>query len=126
MFVKAVEYYHGMAGDASVTVSDGSLELVCFCCECRYRISDSVKEPLECFDVFEVQTADTAEAAIQKIGTAYYSYRIQGLLLDRRAGMVKAGGLLFHIDPTRIPKDIAEHTFICFSTLRADLWQRTS
>ena len=123
MFVKAVKYYGGTDGDADVTVSDGQLGIICFCCDCRHRVSDPITGPLHCEFVSEVQTAGEPEAAIQKTDAAHYSYRIQGLLLDRAAGLVQAGGLRFCIEPGLIPKDIPDRTFISFSTLRTDLWQ---
>lgn len=120
MYVKSIEYVSGTDGDASVTISDGKYDIICFCYECHYHVSEIVESSLDCFDTSCVQIAENMEYAVQKRSMPY-AYFIQGMLVNHQTGIVKMGKIPFHINPKLIPKDISDRAFICFVTSRVDL-----
>ena len=121
MFVKRIYSFDEDSGEADLIVSDGAYEMICFCSlfQSELEIMPQIKE-IETFMCDGIMRIDSENYLIDK-KTDYYSYHLQGKVLDVDKNIVSVGNIIIKLDKP-IPKDIKNYEFIEFDVLRLDCY----
>lgn len=116
MYIKSYSFYG--ESEASVGVTDGKYELICY----AYPFDSEVKIfSLNTFLAKNIMIAREHEFKINKLHD-YYSYKLQGQLLDVEWNLFAVGDIIIKLDGY-IPKDIINGDYIEFECVRVDLMQ---
>lgn len=104
MYIKQVKSYDSFSGEADIIVSDGVYELLCY-----YHPAENIDlgaEVKEISSLFakDVTRAECKEYLIQK-EEGYYSYHLQGKVIDTEIPMICIGNINIELDYP-IAKDI--------------------
>jgi hypothetical protein len=121
MFIKRIYSFDEDSGEADLIVSDGTYDVLCFCSlfQNELHIMPEIKE-VETFMCDDIMRVDIEEYMILK-KTDYYSYHLQGKVLDVDKHIVSVGNIIIKLDKP-IPKDIKNYEFIEFDVLRLDCY----
>lgn len=121
MFVKKIYSFYEDSGEADLIVSDGTYDIICFCSlfQNELQIIPKIKE-IETFMCDGIMRVDAENYLIDK-KTDYYSYHLQGKVLDVDRHIVSVGNIIIKLDKP-IPKDIKNYEFIEFDVLRLDCY----
>lgn len=119
MFIKSIYSFDEDSGEADLIVSDRSYDIICFCSifQNELQIMPKIKE-IETFMCDGIKRIDDENYLIDK-KIDYYSYRLQGKVLDVDKRIVSVGNIILKLDKP-IPKDIKNYEFIQFDVLRLD------
>lgn len=119
MFIKKIYSFDEDSGEANLIVSDGTYDVFCFCSLFQNELNrmTEIKE-VETFMCDDIMKVDIEEYMIFK-KTDYYSYHLQGKVLDVDKHIVSVGNIIIKLDKP-IPKDIRNYEFIEFDVLRLD------
>lgn len=119
MFIKSVYSFDEDSGEADLIVSDGSYDVICFCSifQNELQIMPKIKG-IETFMCDGIMRSDDENYLIDK-KIDYYSYHLQGKVLDVDKRIVSVGNIILKLDKP-IPKDIKNYEFIEFDVLRLD------
>lgn len=116
MFVKKIVQFDEDALEAVVIVSDGVHELMCY----AQPFDKKDKFTLLAFMCSNIYRVEDHRFKVEKTSNSYFSYKLQGEVLDMTKGIVKIGQLILSgVD--YIPKDICNGEFIVFDVSRIDL-----
>lgn len=116
MFIKEIIDYDRNTGEADVLITDAQYEILCY----AYPFENKNKQfTLNTFMAKAVKHIDAREYKVKKSTDGYYSYFIQGEVVDIKSRLVKVGDIFIALEDV-IPKDIKTQDFIEFSTLRID------
>ena len=119
MFIKSIYSFDEDSGEADLIVSDGSYDVICFCSifHNELQIMPKIKE-IETFMCDGIMRINDENYLIDK-KIDYYSYHLQGKVLDVDKCIVSVGNIILKLDKP-IPKDIKNYEFIEFDVLRLD------
>lgn len=119
MFIKSIYSFDEDSGEADLIVSDESYDVICFCSifQNESQIMPKIKE-IETFMCDGIMRSDDENYLIDK-KIDYYSYHLQGKVLDVDKRIVSVGNIILKLDKP-IPKDIKNYEFIEFDVLRLD------
>lgn len=116
MYIKSYSYYG--ESEASIEVTDGKYELICY----AYPFDIKIKTfSLNTFLAKNIMIAREHEFKINKLQD-YYSYKLQGKLLDAERNLFAIGDIIIKLDGY-IPKDIINGDYIELECVRIDLVQ---
>ena len=118
--IKEIINYDIEAQEADVLISDGQFEILCYA---QPYLPETFKAPdhaLSAFMTENVLRVSENEYRIKRLQNGYYSYRLQGKLIDLQKRLVMIGAIVIKIENV-IPKDIREGDFIEFTVMRLDL-----
>ncbi len=117
MFIKRIIDHDKLSGEMDLIVSDGKYELLCYCFQSNAPTQWKIKE-LKTFLADKIMIAHNNNYLIDKTG-GYYSYHLQGKVLEINPPKVEIGKMCIVID-TQFPKDINQNSFIEFFVERID------
>ena len=119
MFIKSIYSFDEDSGEVDLIVSDGSYDVICFCSifQNELQIMPKIKE-IETFMCDGIMRINDENYLIDK-KIDYYSYHLQGKVLDVDKRIVSVGNIILKLDKP-IPKDIKNYEFIEFDVLRLD------
>lgn len=119
MFIKSIYSFDEDSGEADLIVSDGLYDVICFCSifQNKLQIIPKIKE-IETFMCDGIMRIDDENYLVEK-KIDYYSYHLQGKVLDVDKRIVYVGNIILKLDKP-IPKDIKNYEFIEFDVLRLD------
>ncbi len=122
MYIKKIVKYYEDELEADVIVTDGSYELLCYALSCENQVGDTdfSLSPFGCSDVI---TSDEKKYKITKLKDGYFSYKLQGKLIDineRYEGIMQIGSIVI-CEISGIPKDINVGEYIEFTVVRLDI-----
>ena len=120
MVVKEIEFMDKNIKEAIVKVGNDTFEIVCFSCPCELKCGDIINNPLECVDVCNIMLSINITEVAQKI--SYFGYKLQGVIVEKKKGLVETNGILFHINEDQLPGDCYNGCYISFETNRIDIW----
>lgn len=116
MFIKKIIDYDKNIGEADILITDGQYKILCY----AYPFENKGKQfALVTFMTKDVKRIEAREYKLEKNINGYYSYNIQGEIVDIKKRIVKVGDILIVLEDV-IPKDIKTHDFIEFSVERVD------
>ncbi len=116
MLIKKLIDYNKNTGEADIMITDGQYKILCY----AYPFEDEDKRfALVTHMAKDVMRVETREYKLEKSISGYYSYNIQGEIIDIKKRIVKVGDILIALEDV-IPKDINTHDFIEFSVARVD------
>ncbi len=118
MFIKKIYNFDEDSGEADLIISDGTYDIICFCSlfQNELQIMPKIKE-IETFMCDRIIRIDDENYLIDK--KAYYSYHLQGKVLDIDKRIVSVGDIIIKLDK-QIPKDIKNYEYIEFNVIRLD------
>lgn len=116
MFLKEVLDFDIEAKEADIIVSDGVNDILCYA-----QPYENNKIPFKLFAFRANNIIRTSEEVsfVNKNPEGYYSYNLQGKLIDSRIGLVSIGDIVIEIG-NNIPKDIKLNEYIKFTLERVD------
>ena len=112
--------YDEDAQEADVLLLDGQFELLCYAHPYTPDDSKALNKSLSAFMTENIMRALENEYRIEKLQSGYYSYHLQGKIIDLQRRLVMVGSIVIELDNV-IPKDIREGEFIEFTVMRIDL-----
>ena len=120
MFVKKIYNFDEDSGEADLIVSDGIYDVICFCSLFQYelQVMPKIKE-IESFMCDRIMRVNDKNYLIDK--KSYYSYHLQGRVLDIDKCIVSIGNIIVKLDK-QMPKDIKNYEFIEFDVVRLDCY----
>ncbi len=118
MYISRIVDYNEDAQEATVIVSDGHYQLMCY----AQPFSKKEKFTLMAYNCSNIMTCECQKYEIIKSDIAYFSYKLQGKLLDKERGIVQIGNIVIE-SVVHLPKDIKTNSFIQFEVFRVDLVQ---
>lgn len=121
MVIKDISWIDYSSKEAVVTVSDGTYDIVCFSHPCSYAVGQTVTEPLECLDVDNIVISDCEKFEAVK-AEEYFTYQLNGKLINKTAGLVQLGEIVIQVDERLIPGDLDNSAYVSFTVSRLDLW----
>lgn len=116
MITKQILHFDETAQEAEILVTDGKYAVKCY----AYPFSD-VDAPFSLYGFMteNVMRAYDKRYIVEKTDKGYYSYKLQGELVNLEKCIVAIGELFIELEDG-IPKDIKEHEFIEFTVMRID------
>lgn len=105
--------------EADVIVSDGEFEILCYCLY-EPEIGSHIKE-ITTFFAEDIMRVQCKECVILKSNKSYYSYHLQGEVIDTDVPAVRIGGFKVNLDVS-LPKDIIKGEYVEFDVCRLDCW----
>ncbi len=121
MIVKKVNWISKDAAEAEVWLTDGTYEALCFSQPFELEEGDKVSDCLHAFDTQEVMMQETQKNCFHRISDSF-DYSVEGILIDKKMGIVKIGGFKIELEEHSIPKDLKEGAYISFKCARLDIW----
>lgn len=115
MFIKKIINYDDFSDEASLIISDGTNELLCYCS--LFNGNDGRVE-IKSFLSNNIMRITFPTCNYKKL-TGYYSYTLQGKVVDIGRRMVSVGNILIELD-SDFPKDISFGEFVSFDVVRLD------
>ncbi len=123
MYIKKIEKYDEDEPytDASIIVSDGEFDLLCYTCPCAYNVGDT-DFTITAFECDNIMISGKREYKIQKLKDSLYAYKLQGKLIniDDDEGVVQIGSIIINT-VSWIPRDIKVGDYIEFTVIRLDI-----
>lgn len=116
MFVKSILNFEKASKEAELIVSDGKYNILCNAWEFD---DNNPNFYLSGFFVKNIMRAYKNEYIVEKLNDSFFSYKLQGKLVDKKNKIVEIGKLTLEIDGY-IPNDILVNEFIEFTVLRID------
>ena len=129
MYIKKIFKCYEDYPEADVLVSDGEFELLCYALfydnkegDTNFTLSAMMDGDNSLFANASVMTSEEKGYKVQKLDDGYFSYKLQGKLIDieKENGTVQIGSLIIH-DVAPIPRDIKVGEFVEFKVMRIDL-----
>lgn len=119
MFIKKIYDFDEDSGEAYLIVSDGTYDILCFCAlyQNELQMLPAIEE-VRTFLCDSIIKSDVEKYLIVKKND-YYSYHLQGKVLDIDKNIVSVGDIIIKLD-TPIPKDIKNSEYIEFNVFRLD------
>lgn len=118
MFIKSIINFDDDGQEATVIVSDGEYEIMCYAQP--FSGEKNISFSLLSFGVGDIVTATDNCYFIKKNEDGYYSYFVRGKLIDSSKGLFQLGNLIIEgVDYA--PKDIPNGAFVEFTVIRFDL-----
>lgn len=123
MFIKRIDSFDEDSGEAYLIVSDGTYDVMCYCSlfQNKSQIIPEIKQ-IETFFCDGIMRAYDENFLIAK-KKDYFSYHLQGKVLDVDKRIVSVGNIIINLDMP-LPKDIKNNEFIEFDVLRLDCYIR--
>ena len=116
MYIKS--YSFDGENEASVVVTDGKFELICY----AYPFNKKIKKFwLSTFLAKNIMIAYEPKYEVIKLA-GFYSYKLQGKIIDIEKQIVTVGDIPMEIDGY-IPKDIVNGDYVEFECVLIDLMQ---
>lgn len=119
MYIKKILNYDG--DDATIIVTDGKYEIMCYAWE--FCNKENAEFALYAFDVIDVMRALNQQYMIEKLDYGYYSYKLQGRLIDLEKQLVEIGNIIIEVEGY-LPCDIVQGEYIEFLTTRIDFTEK--
>ena len=116
MFIDRIIDYDEFSGEASLIVSDGTNELLCYCCLFDKKNGIIEITTFLCDNIIRI---DFPTCNYKKQTSSYYSYVLQGKVIDIEQRIVSVGNILIRLD-SEIPKDIHAGEYVSFNVMRLD------
>lgn len=116
MFIKKINDYDIEAREADIIISDGEYEILCYA---QPFINKNAKFTLCAFEADNIIRSSEYNSFVKKTDDGFYSYRLQGKVVNRKKRLVAIGKIVIEINDN-IPGDIEENEIIAFSTTRID------
>jgi hypothetical protein len=92
---------------------NGNQKISCFSHPCQYSIGELFDETLYCLDAQNIhKIKELVSFPIKQTETIT---EINGILLNKKTGLIKSNGFIFEIDSEFIPQDISSNDFISFT-----------
>ena len=117
MFIKQIIDCDELSGEMDIIISDGEYDLLCYCTQSNSLTPSKIKE-IETFLSDKIMIAYSNDYFIKKTDS-YYSYHLQGKVLENNPPMVEIGKLQIVLD-TALPKDIKQNDYVEFHVERID------
>ena len=115
--IKKIEWLDYETKEAEVVLTDGKFEFIVF----SHPFEGSIELPLGALYAENIKKATKKECFIQKTNS-YYSYLINGKLINKACGLVKLGEFTIEIDNIDlIPDEVMNGEYISFEVLRLDM-----
>lgn len=121
MFVKDISWIDYSCKEATVIISDGTYNVICFSHPCSYAVGQIVTEPLECFDADNIVVSNCEKYEVIKTEECF-TYQLNGKLINKTAGIVQLGEIVIRLNGHLIPGDIDNGSYVSFTVSRLDLW----
>lgn len=107
--------YDDFSGEVDLLISDGTNELLCY----SSSFSDNAKTlKIRTFLCDNITRIDSVICRCQK-QSGYYSYFLQGEVIDTINKIVSIGDILIELD-SDFPKDIINGEYVSFTVMRLD------
>lgn len=119
MYIKKVLDYDGY--DANIIVTDGKYEIMCYAWE--FYNKENADFELSAFDAVDVMRALNQQYMIEKLDYGYYSYKLQGKLIDLEKQIVEIGNIIIEVEGY-LPSDIVQGEYIEFLATRIDFIEK--
>ncbi len=118
MYIKQIKDFDQYSNEADIIVTDGQYELMCYCHPAD--VYDSKAKVSEIIALFaqDIIRIDSEDSKIIKLKD-YYSYQLQGKIVNKNVPIVCIGELTIKLD-TSTPKDLKEGEYIQFNVERLD------
>ena len=120
MYIKGIVHIDRDALEADVVVSDGVFDLLCYAQPFEAADAESLELSLTAFLSQNLMRATEQTDCVLKTQDGYYSYRLQGRIVDRQDQLLAVGNLVIEIDG-EIPGDIGEGESVAVDVMRVDL-----
>lgn len=118
MFVKSVKDFDEVSNEATIIVSDGEYDIMCYChLAYHYPVGTEVNT-IESLLVKNIMRVETNECLITKLDGSY-AYHLQGKVTDFLNRIVCIGALKINLDD-HFPCDIKAGEYVEFDVLRLD------
>ncbi len=117
MFIKQIVDFDKLSGEMELIISDGENELLCYCIQSDIESPLRIKE-IETFLASNIILAYDNNCFIKKT-EGYYSYHLQGMVLETVHPAIEIGKIRICID-VPFPKDIKQGDFVELFAERLD------
>ena len=118
MFVKEIKDYDILSNEADIIISDGKYELLCYCFQTEMLKKGQAIKAVKSFFAKNIMRLEANEFLIKKL-EGYYSYHLQGEVVDSKIPKIRIGNLIISLDAP-LPKDIKEKEYVEFSVDRLE------
>ncbi|SFH56845.1 hypothetical protein SAMN04487830_10242 [Pseudobutyrivibrio sp. OR37] len=117
MYVKAIDWIDIDNYEASVVISDGLFDIVCFSDDCSYKVGDIIDDDIKVLGVHDIFISEVNTETI--ISQSGFRYEIIGRYENNKLFL---GEIIISIDSELVPKDISRGDYIHVCIDRFDLW----
>ena len=116
MFIRKIIDYDKDVGEADILVTDGQYEIICY-----VQLFENKNKHFSLFSFLtkDVKRIEKMEYKVTKGIKGYYSYEIQGKIIDVEKRIMRVGDIFITLEDV-IPKDIKNNDYIEFSVERID------
>lgn len=119
MFIERIYDFDDFSCEADLIVSDGTYQLICYCFDFQKGSTTMPKiKEIDSFMCKNIMRVYTDKYLIIK-KKDYYSYHLQGKVLDVEKKLICIGNIIIHLD-AQIPRDINIQEFVEFDVVRLD------